>query len=476
LPQASADPGIRTHRSGNWVVSRLRYPMALHEQFGEKLVTKSGEQASVDVLQGKAVVGIYYSAHWCPPCRQFTPSLAEIYKKVRAERGDDALEIVFVSGDHDESSFKEYYDEMPWTAVPYKGEASSTLNTKYEHRGIPFLVLLDAEGNKLTEDARSAVMKHGVSAYPWSNDAISAALAARMEKAKDFKPLFGDGGELKCKGGETIRDVSGFGGKQVAVVRCVTQGRMRGYLDQVMIPKSTELAEKVACVYICADKEAGGMAGLVEALPDGWFYAEHGSAAASSALDFYSDGDIGLVCCGADGTVLTEDKINESAQHDADAFPWSQEAIDAVQAVKQAKMKDFELLGSQLAGKDGDVGTAEALADKDYVLLYFSAHWCPPCRGFTPKLAERYNSLKEAGAKVEVIFCSSDRDEDAFKDYFGEMPWLALPFSKRELKGELSSMFGVSGIPTLVICNKDGTKFNSEGREVVMGEPETWIN
>jgi len=343
--------------------------MALHEQFGEKLVTKSGEQASADVLQGKAVVGIYFSAHWCPPCRQFTPVLAELYKKVRAEHGDNAFEIVFVSGDSDESSFNEYYGEMPWTAAPYKGEASTTLDTKYEHRGIPFLVLLDAEGNKLTEDARSTLMTHGAAAYPWSKDAIAAALAARAEKAKDFKPLFGDGGELRCKGGEAIKDASGFGGKQVAVVRCVTQGRMRGYMDQIMIPKSKELAEKVACVYICADKEAGGMAGLMDALPGGWFYAEHGSAAASSALDSYSDGDIGLVCCGADGTVLTEDKINESAQRSAEAFPWSQEVIDAALAVKRANMKDFELLGSQLAGKAGDVGTAAALADKDYVLL-----------------------------------------------------------------------------------------------------------
>jgi len=48
---------------------------------------------------------------------------------------------------------------------------------------------------------------------------------------------------------------------------------------------------------------------------------------------------------------------------------------------------------------------------------------------------------------VEVIFCSSDRDEDAFKEYSGDMPWLALPYSKREFKEELSSMFGVSGIP-----------------------------
>jgi len=71
---------------------------------------------------------------------------------------------------------------------------------------------------------------------------------------------------------------------------------------------------------------------------------------------------------------------------------------------------------------------------------------------------------------VEVIFCSSDRDEDAFKEYFGDMPWLALPYIKREFKEDLSCMFGVSGIPSLVICNKDGTKFNSDGRGALMGE------
>merc|ERR1712117_711200 len=135
-----------------------------------------------------------------------------------------------------------------------------------------------------------------------------------------------------------------------------------------------------------------------------------------------------------------------------------------------------ELLGDTLLTSEGEKPTSAALEGATAIGLYFSAHWCPPCRGFTPKLAERYNSLKEAGAKVEVIFCSSDRDENAFKEYFAEMPWLALPFSNRELKGELSSMFGVSGIPSLVICNKDGTKFNSEGRNVVMGEPETWIS
>ena len=43
--------------------------------------------------------------------------------------------------------------------------------------------------------------------------------------------------------------------------------------------------------------------------------------------------------------------------------------------------------------------------------------------------------LEDLKAKgLEVVFVSSDRDEASFKEYFGEMPWLALDFSDRKLK------------------------------------------
>merc|ERR1719326_1001531 len=95
-------------------------------------------------------------------------------------------------------------------------------------------------------------------------------------------------------------------------------------------------------------------------------------------------------------------------------------------------MANFKaLFGDSLLGKSGNVATSTALAGKTGVLVYFSAHWCPPCRGFTPKLAEFYTKHAKA-QDFEVVFVSSDRDQQAFDDYFGEMPWLALPFEHRK--------------------------------------------
>jgi len=66
-------------------------------------------------------------------------------------------------------------------------------------------------------------------------------------------------------------------------------------------------------------------------------------------------------------------------------------------------------------------------------LLYFSAHWCGPCRGFTPVLKQVYEEISSTGL-VEVVFISSDQDQQSFEEYYGEMPWLAVDFSDRERK------------------------------------------
>jgi len=132
-----------------------------------------------------------------------------------------------------------------------------------------------------------------------------------------------------------------------------------------------------------------------------------------------------------------------------------------------------KLLGDTLKTKDGVVSTAEALKGKQAVALYFSAHWCPPCRGFTPKLAEIYKGLVAAGKSFEIVFVSSDREEPDFDSYYGEQPWLALPYAERKLKAALSKKFKVSGIPSLIILDGEtGEVITKDGREAVMEDPE----
>lgn len=42
----------------------------------------------------------------------------------------------------------------------------------------------------------------------------------------------------------------------------------------------------------------------------------------------------------------------------------------------------------QVVNKSGEKKfIADVIKDKTYILIYFSAHWCGPCRGFTPQLA-----------------------------------------------------------------------------------------
>ena len=74
-----------------------------------------------------------------------------------------------------------------------------------------------------------------------------------------------------------------------------------------------------------------------------------------------------------------------------------------------------------------NVATA-GLAGK-HVMVYFSAHWCPPCKQFTPLLAAAYKGWKDAGLPVEVVFVSSDKDGDEFSSYFRYVASLPLSLS-----------------------------------------------
>lgn len=79
-------------------------------------------------------------------------------------------------------------------------------------------------------------------------------------------------------------------------------------------------------------------------------------------------------------------------------------------------LSDFANL--KLLRQDGSlVSPGEAFQGKKYVLVYFAAHWCPPCQRFTPILADFYNDHSEK-LNFEVLFVSSDKKEHRMMDFF----------------------------------------------------------
>eukprot|EP00930_Biecheleria_cincta_P032156 TRINITY_DN22311_c0_g1_i1.p1 TRINITY_DN22311_c0_g1~~TRINITY_DN22311_c0_g1_i1.p1 ORF type:complete len:1625 (-),score=259.86 TRINITY_DN22311_c0_g1_i1:173-5047(-) len=139
--------------------------------------------------------------------------------------------------------------------------------------------------------------------------------------------------------------------------------------------------------------------------------------------------------------------------------------VEADMKKKEADNEE-ELFGAVLLTKEGEKPTREVLANCEAILVQFSGQWCPFCPPFTEQLKELYVSeLKELG--LEVVFVSSDKDQEAFMDYYAAMPWVALPYARRDLQQKLSERFEVRGIPSTKILGRDCSLLVDNGRNFI---------
>ncbi|XP_019347473.1 nucleoredoxin isoform X1 [Alligator mississippiensis] len=130
-----------------------------------------------------------------------------------------------------------------------------------------------------------------------------------------------------------------------------------------------------------------------------------------------------------------------------------------------------EVVAGPLLRNNGQSVDSASL-EGSHVGVYFSAHWCPPCRSLTRVLVESYRKIKEAGQKFEIVFVSADRSEDSFKQYFSEMPWLAVPYSDEARRSRLNRLYGIQGIPTLIVLDPKGDVITRQGRVEVLNDIE----
>ncbi|HTX17391.1 MAG TPA: thioredoxin-like domain-containing protein [Bacteroidota bacterium] len=114
------------------------------------LITNDGGSVDQERVTGKKIVLLYFSAHWCGPCRAFTPKLVRYYK---ANGGGDKFEIVFVSFDRSEAELGEYMKEaeIPWVGVSWNCPGRAALQKKYCGPGIPCLVMLNERDEVISD-------------------------------------------------------------------------------------------------------------------------------------------------------------------------------------------------------------------------------------------------------------------------------------------------------------------------------------
>ena len=108
-----------------------------------------------------------------------------------------------------------------------------------------------------------------------------------------------------------------------------------------------------------------------------------------------------------------------------------------------------------------------------YTMLYFSAGWCPPCRGFTPQLAEYYGKHKEA-KDFEVVWVSWDEDKEGWEDYAPKHPWPAVSFEDCQTNMQyLIDKYNVQSIPTIITLDTEsGEVVSRVAREKIPRDPD----
>lgn len=446
---------------------------------GEELLIREESVKVADALNGKDVVGLYFSAHWCPPCRRFTPILSNIYNDLKAN--DKSIEIVFISSDSSEESFLEYYQEMPWLALPYSNrDLKQLLSEKYDCNGIPYLVLLDGKtGMVITQDGRTAITEGGLEGFPYDSESIARVKAAKYQIILSFFSNWNVFGE-DVIGPELI-------GKEAVAIIFGNAGSQTPLVSDKLVQCYENLSDRLAVIYIShnvtnQDEEDE----FQSKMPSSWIKIKSSENIIIQSKGIFGNIDVPTVyvMSGNCAELFSEDASSDIYYRQASGFPWSKEAVEAAEKEKQEKvdalkekikipgvkfLEDAKLVtldnNKSISALEGN--TAEYLSKFDLVGLYFSAHWCGPCRQFTPTFADEYHKLKAMDKNIQVVFVSSDKDEESFRGYFADMPWLALDYEQRELKEILNDALDVDGIPTLVWVRPETGDINVDGRRTI---------
>jgi nucleoredoxin len=143
------------HQTDHGQVTSLT-PSPWADILGQELVLRTGEIVETKSLAAP-LLALYFSASWCPPCRKFTPELIEFYEKNR-----DRVDVVLMGMDQTEAGREKYFSksQMPWLSVPFNSVTPPMLFEKLGQSGIPALVIINSNGEIVTDNATADITRN----------------------------------------------------------------------------------------------------------------------------------------------------------------------------------------------------------------------------------------------------------------------------------------------------------------------------
>jgi len=136
--------------------------------------------------------------------------------------------------------------------------------------------------------------------------------------------------------------------------------------------------------------------------------------------------------------------------------------------LRLAAGNDPKLYGKTLDDEDFDW---DKLRGK-YVLVKFTATWCGPCKMEMPGMLEAYEKYHDKGLEIVSVYMWQHEDDPVatVKKFVEEekLPWIIISeeLSKQAGHPEYRNFYGIQGVPTMVLVDKEGKIMMTEARGI----------